>query len=103
MKEKDSLFFNFFFCPLGWNLVFFEKTLGEPGELFSVIEGVFEVHAHREAVSLRMAVAYLSQEQSVIPLQLHGSAGWRRLFGEQAKATLGPICDPAQERGFVFA
>jgi hypothetical protein len=68
-----------------------------------VIKGMLQLQADGVAISRRTAVAYLSQEQGVTPLHLHGAAERRWLLGKQSDAPARMIRDSTQEPGVAFA
>jgi hypothetical protein len=60
---------------------------------------MLHLEADGETTLLRAAVAYLSQQQGVIPLQLHGSSIRNRLVCMEADTATGSIDEMAQKLG----
>src|SRR6266446_5916788 len=62
LQRARRLFFDGFLPAIFHEPVLLQKALGEPRELLRMIEGMLEIEPDGEAISLRTAVAYLSQE-----------------------------------------
>src|SRR5260221_12402941 len=101
--RAGRLLFDGFLPAIFHEPVLLQKALGEPRELLRMIEGVLKIEPDGEAICVRTAVAYLSQEQSVTPFHLHGAAEWHAPIDHKANAAAGTIRDSTQKLGVAFA